>query len=392
MNKRPKQQILSEIADSVACIGLTSFVSSVTAHITGISDPKIFWSFYAGSLIIGTPATYGLLKLAQQHQKQKRNRQHHHYCQTTLMMQHNNEIDHRITSMQSVFVREILDAFTAHGINTNKISALEYMNMNQFIYLINSNYYDKISENITNFNREKLIDMLVEKIALYYQQTNKITFDEKDAKAVLSSCFFINESIQKDIFREFKKSKSRHLKKVIYEIARNDINPNPLEYIEKSKGEREGKVSRFDIRCASNYKKLILLIAQDEGMQEEYGTCQILNWDVEFLQKIITLIGTKYHRRMIEIYENYTNLKLAASFIELATSYAMVNKRTNVGKKEMLATFKEWSYVPFELQKEILDDLFVLEGLDYSMHPYKMTKNFGTKQKIINLSSYKPKQ
>lgn len=51
----------------------------------------------------------------------------------------------------------------------------------------------------------------------------------------------------------------------------------------------------------------------------------------------------------------------------------------------MLNAFKNWRYIPFNLQLDILDDIFEQENLSYEDHPYKISKKRKNKEKIIRI-------
>ena len=52
--------------------------------------------------------------------------------------------------------------------------------------------------------------------------------------------------------------------------------------------------------------------------------------------------------------------------------------------KEMINAFKNWDYIPFNLQLDILDDLFEQENIPYEEHPYGVKKK-RNKTKIIKI-------
>ena len=161
--------------------------------------------------------------------------------------------------------------------------------------------------------------------------------------------------------------------------------------MEKNEEERKGKVTAFDINNQAWYSIVIDLVVNDKDMQEYYGQCNLLKWDKDFLQKVIKLTATKYREKLIEQNDNYTDFGLAATLIEKATSYAMVNNRYGVGKEEILNAFRHWDYVPFNIQMDILDDIFTLEDLDYDMHPYGINQQKTPKTNILKMEDYKPK-
>ena len=119
-------------------------------------------------------------------------------------------------------------------------------------------------------------------------------------------------------------------------------------------------------------------------MQELGNT--FLDWDYDFLRKILVLISTKYRQELVKEYgQEYNNLNLAGTFIYNALSYAVVNNREMVGYKEMINCFKGWNYIPFNLQLDILNDLFEQEEIPYEEHPYGIKMKRSNKAKIIQI-------
>ena len=109
---------------------------------------------------------------------------------------------------------------------------------------------------------------------------------------------------------------------------------------------------------------------------------------MDFLNRVLMLIATNYRQQLIEYHEDYSNLALATSFILNATTYALVNKKEEVGQREILSTFKNWRYIPFSMQDKILTKLFEEDGIDYSLHPHRERKDPSLikRPKIIKLN------
>ena len=64
-------------------------------------------------------------------------------------------------------------------------------------------------------------------------------------------------------------------------------------------------------------------------------------------------------------------------------AYALVNNRNQVGKTELLNTFKTWTYMPFNMSLSVLETLFEEQNIDYKEHP------FGIKKKKTQNKQYK---
>ena len=140
----------------------------------------------------------------------------------------------------------------------------------------------------------------------------------------------------------------------------------------------------FDIEDLNQIYSLIGCYVNNEKKQELGNT--MLDWDYDFLRRLLVLISTKYRRQLIDEHgTRHNNLNLTSSFIYNALSYAVVNEREMVGYKEMINAFKNWDYIPFNLQLEFLDDLFEQEEISYEEHPYGLKKPKKNKPKIIRI-------
>ena len=129
---------------------------------------------------------------------------------------------------------------------------------------------------------------------------------------------------------------------------------------------------------------LIGCYVNNEGMQELGNT--FLDWDYDFLRRLLVLIAFKYRKQLVDQHGTlHNNLNLTSSFIYQALSYAVVNNRKMVSYKEMINAFKNWDYIPFNLQLDILDDLFEQENIPYEEHPYGVKKSRKNGPKIIKL-------
>ena len=390
MEKDKKEKIKNKISEVLGSAGYTSATFCLTAILTGLTDSPDYLKYYTGAIVIGTPVTYGLSKLIKQKQKQKRIKKESHLSQLFLMNIQLLEPDYQITSIQTIFHNEISEGIKAA--NKNESIDFETININQFLYLINSNYYEQIKGNNQNLSREKLINLLITQIMNFYKDEEGLVFNEKTAKKVLANCFFINDNLKKEIYKEFKKSKIRMGKEKSYAIVRKDIEPTIDAYSKKNNEERQDKVSLFDIDDTYWYYRLINIVVNDENMQEYYGHCEKLKWDVKFFKEVITLTARKHKDELIEAHDDYTNFYLALTLAEKATSYAMVNKKETVGKEEILKAFKAWDYVPFSVQMDVLDDILLLEELDYDLHPYGKRQKSKPKENVFKISDYNYKK
>lgn len=149
----------------------------------------------------------------------------------------------------------------------------------------------------------------------------------------------------------------------------------------------------FEVNDLFGYQGLVDSISMSQDFEEmDLGDPRLLNWDYEFLMTVIQTIATNYQHKLMKI-NGFSIFWMTADYIYQAMSYALANNRKEVGKKELINVFKYWDYVPLEVKLDVLDDIFLQEEIDYSEHPYKISKPRGRKQyqKIISFPNTTPK-
>ena len=147
----------------------------------------------------------------------------------------------------------------------------------------------------------------------------------------------------------------------------------------------------FDVNDLMSYQGLVDTITRrDNFLEEGLGDPKNLIWDYDFLMTIIRTISDNYLPALQTI-NRFSQFWMVADFIYEATTYTLANNRTQVGQYEMLNTFKYWEYIPLNIKLDVLDDIFIQENIDYSNHPYQISKPRVKKtyQKIIPFPSIK---
>ena len=376
LNKFEKRA--DKATEIIASIGMAT---SLSAFLTLIPSTNNDLGIITGGTILLSPCVYFGMNYLKEKAKDRQLRDMHHTSQLFLMMTEANSVDHNVTKSSTLFLHELHQEMNNYDA---KIDDNEQMNINQFLYLINANYYDEIIKTFPMLNREEIVRRLIIVILNHLKDNNKTTFDENDAKEVLGKTIFIRQELKKQIYKEFKKSKVKFGKNKFYEIIRNDTDSSPAAYEELRRQDEMNQAPNFDIEDLNQIYSLIGCYVNNEMMQELGNT--MLDWDYDFLRRLLVLISTKYRRQLIDEHgTRHNNLNLTSSFIYNALSYAVVNEREMVGYKEMINAFKNWDYIPFNLQLEILDDLFEQEEISYEEHPYGLKKPKKTKPKIIRL-------
>lgn len=372
------QKRADKATEIIASIGMATSISSLLTLIPFPTDNEL--SIITGGTILFSPCIYFGMNYLKDKMKERNIRDQHHTAQTYLMMTEANSADHNVTKTTTVFLHELHQEMKKYP---TKIDDDDQMSINQFLYLVNANYYDEIIKTFPMLNREEIVRRLILLILNYLNANEKTTFDENDAKEILSKCLFIKHDLKEEIYKEFKKSKVKFGKKKFYEIIRKDAGPSIASYGELRREDEKNQAPNFDIEDLNQVYSLIGCYVNNEGMQELGNT--FLDWDYDFLRRLLVLIAFKYRKQLVDQHGTlHNNLNLTSSFIYHALSYAVVNDREMVSYKEMINAFKNWDYIPFNLQLDILDDLFEQENIPYEEHPYGVKKK-RNKIKIIQI-------
>lgn len=376
------EKIGDKAMEIISSIGMSAATTSLLSLIFGTMDSPYNIAFLTGGTVLTSPFMYLGMKKLKNKLDDRVNRDMHFAGQICVMLQDAKEKDRHIGNMTSLFLDEILEVFEK---DNKDFKEDDLMKINQFIYLVNCNYYEKINTLRPTLTRENLVQRLVKAISVYLNEQHQSTFDDKDVPNILKRCFFIPEDLQAEISKEFKQSKVKILSKTDYAIIRNDTKGDASEYMAKKEEETKDLYLDFDLNDIMSYRGLIDSIEKSEKfMDMELGDPRTLTWDFEFLMTTMQTIGNGQRERLQQI-NGYSNFWMVFDFIYEATTYALVNNRTQVGRKEILSTFKYWDYIPFDIQLDALDDLFRQEGIDYSEHPYQISgpRNKKPYQKII---------
>lgn len=368
----------SKLIDILISLGLSTSLTTTTCALLPIEFGSGTVICCAGATALLTPILYsGLKRVKESLDKSRKTMTSNNPVNMLIEVDH--QIGQKITNTTNLFTDEILESFAEADFTMTED---QIMHINQFIYMINSNYYEEITKTRDNMSREDLLNQIIEHITTYLKANKLDYFDEFIAAKIIKACQFIPTNLQQEMIDEFTSAKSNIAGKTSYEIIRKDIidSINNLTPTQAS-----SKNVDFNIYDSNDLVELILSFQDDPYyIEENLGDPKTLGWDVNFLQKIIQIIVEDHYQELIEI-PDYTDFTLAASFISNAMAYALVNNCESVGFKEMINTFKAWTYIPLQTKLETLDTLFLEEDIDYSYHPYKMRNPQRTipKQKII---------
>lgn len=372
---------------AICSIGFSSATATIVSLLTGCIDkPETLPYFIAGGAV-ASPLFYILLRKLREKMDDKFRKDMTSAENLLNMMQEVFSPDRIINETTSVFWSDIDLKFESNNIY---LPEHEKYCLNKLLYLINLNYFEKISKTLPTITREKLINHVIDQTVIYYKRTAKKTFDENDAKEIIDYCLLIKPEIKEEIISEFKSSKVKIANEKDYAIAKHgNTTLYELGLFEEFSLKQEESGYNFDITSLNDLHTLIVAASEKE-YYTQFGNAHELDWDMDFLKRVLVLIAANYRQELIEYHNDYSNLALASSLITNSITYALVNNRSEVGQREILSSFKNWRYIPFTMQDKILTKLFEEDEIDYSLHPYrerrdpKVTKG----AKIIKLSDH----
>lgn len=284
--------------------------------------------------------------------------------------------EHKIDQNTAYFMHEIREA----NIDMN-LDNLQ--NLNQLIYLINQNYYDKIHSVANNLSRHELVLKVLEQVKIYLETHDLAgeTFDYEDAESIINACFFIPDSLKREILHDFSDARvdvGARTSFVIEPIDDSFKRQSPEEYLNS----REYRLSSFDINDITSYEALMSVFKNHE--KNPYRDTFLVEWDLDAIRDVMALIVRRFgliiEKRDNELY----HYEMASTFFYNLCAYASVNKVESVGIKEIINTFKNWDYFDHNLKMDIVDAIFEEFDLDYSMHPYRKSKKNKEVGKIYN--------
>lgn len=262
--------------------------------------------------------------------------------------------------------------------------------INQFLYMINENYYDIITEINPSISRETLVDILITAIIKYLKKYDQDFFDDIDVEEILKSLFIIDEKLRKRIVKEFRAARTKVDGHYEYRIISKNVTEemiddciNGEEVVTKTSIHNQ----EIDLTNPHTYEYLINVLAHDEN--NNYGDFSEIPWDMDFLRQVVHEMTTTFKLLIQRERGEFDAYALAVSFVYNVGVYAMVNNRGSVSAYEIIQTFKEWEYLERETKVMIVDYLFEKYNLDSSMYPYQKLKNYRPKPIIIPLPNKK---
>ncbi len=225
------------------------------------------------------------------------------------------EKDHKITKHSVCFYQEI-----TNNLVLSQISNDAKTNINQFLYMINANYFEEIKGSHKTLTREELINRIIEQIGLYLSSKNISTFTVKEAEEAVKSCFFIEDSLKKQIIKEFKKAERTLSNGVSYHIYDKNIDTNKhaREQIQETEVTNESiqhNLSLFDVNDIEWYEFLLKCFGKDSESTKEYGEVSSVEWHLFTLRVIMSFTLNNFPQELTNIKGEFYNSQVVMDFV-----------------------------------------------------------------------------
>ena len=228
-------------------------------------------------------------------------------------------------------------------------------NINQFLYMVNANYYERILDSFKVNNerlrtREDVLREMCDAILRHMEVNEDYSFDDTDVQDILNICLFIKDDVKVDMIEEFENSKVPGvLGTYRYIIERKDVK---RESIEKDYTKNYDEVNKedvsFDIYEKDSYIAAITKITEMPHYQK-LGNINAVSWDIDALMDIVTKLIQKYNSELERNIPDYSIAKFTVKLMLVSASYALVNKKGTISYKVITEAFKKLPNIPNEL-------------------------------------------
>ena len=279
-------------------------------------------------------------------------REQHYIQQVKISLAEMDKKGTRVNRMTPFFNDMIMAKCREKKINIDEDTL---QNINQFLYMVNSNYYERILDSFKVNNerlrtREDVLREICDAILRHMEMIEDYAFDDTDVKEVLDICLFIKDDVKVDMIEEFENSKVPGvLGTYRYIIERKDVKS---ESIEKDYTKNYDEVNKddvsFDIYEKESYIAAVSKITEMQHYQK-LGNVNALSWDIDALMDIVTNLIHKYNSELERNIEDYSIARFTVKLMLVTTSYALVNKKGTVSYKVITEAFKKLPNIPNEL-------------------------------------------
>lgn len=276
----------------------------------------------------------------------------------------------RVNKMTPFFTDMILAKCNEHKINIDEDTL---QNINQFLYMVNANYYETILDTFKVNNerlrtREDVLREMCDAILRHMEINEDYAFDDTDLEEVLKLCLFIKDEVKEEMIKEFENSKVPGvLGSYRYIIERKDVKRESIEKDYKKKYSEVNKEDvSFDIYEKESYIAAITKISEMPHYQK-LGNVNALSWDIDALMDVVTKLIDKYNSELERRIPDYSIARFTVKLMLASASYALVNKKGTVSYKVITEAFKKLPNIPSELyidMSKYLDKLCAEKALE----------------------------
>ena len=279
-------------------------------------------------------------------------REQHYIQQVKISLAEMDKKGTRVNRMTPFFNDMIMAKCREKKINIDEDTL---QNINQFLYMVNSNYYERILDSFKVNNerlrtREDVLREMCDAILRHMEVIEDYAFDDTDVPEVLDTCLFIKDDVKEDMIEEFENSKVPGvLGTYRYIIERKDVKSESIERdYTKNYDEVNKEDVSFDIYEKESYIAAVSKITEMPHYQK-LGNVNALSWDIDALMDIVTNLIHKYNSELERNIPDYSIARFAVKLMLVTTSYALVNKKGTVSYKVITEAFKKLPNIPSEL-------------------------------------------
>jgi len=334
--------------------------------------------------LIFWPITYCGVKKVVKHQSKSELKRWRCVEQSFMMLlEEKEEKDQTIGKTTTNFLRLINQALIENDVELDSNSIHYLMDL---LHLINANYYDEDGNQLKNFNREQLLERVLIQAVGYLKANDISAINHRVITQIVHSCFFFSEDMRREIVKEYKKSEVGFDGMIVHSIVNKNVDILDKESYFEERRKEVSPTANFDIDSMDSYQAVIEGLATYDTYLSQFGNVHNIEWDMDALKNIVSVITKKFRKELIREIDGYTNLQLTSSFIYNIMCYAVVNNRAQVSYPEMLAVFRDWNFIPFKLKFEIINTIIEELNLKQEYHPFqkKKTEKVYQKGKIIS--------
>lgn len=279
-------------------------------------------------------------------------REQHYIQQVKISLAEMDKKGTRVNRMTPFFNDMIMAKCREKKINIDEDTL---QNINQFLYMVNSNYYERILDSFKVNNerlrtREDVLREMCDAILRHMEMIEDYAFDDTDVPEVLDTCLFIKDDVKEDMIEEFENSKVPGvLGTYRYIIERKDVKNESIERdYTKNYDEVNKEDVSFDIYEKESYIAAVSKITEMPHYQK-LGNVNALSWDIDALMDVVTNLIHKYNSELERNIPDYSIARFAVKLMLVTTSYALVNKKGTVSYKVITEAFKKLPNIPSEL-------------------------------------------